>query len=60
MGLSLVGVAVQSNFKFAERRCLNLTCVLKSLDPFGLLFLQTVDLGLDLESLFVFLVDASD
>ena len=59
LGLSLVGVAIQSNFKFAEGRCLNLTRVLKSLDPIGFLLFKTVNLGLDLKSLFIFFVNAS-
>ena len=58
--MSLIGVTVKSNLKLAESCCLNLTCILKSLDPFSLLLLKTINFALDLESLFILLIDASD
>ena len=58
--MSLIGVTVKSNLKLTKSCCLNLTCILKSLDPFSLLLLKTINFALDLESLFIFLIDASD
>ena len=37
-----------------------MTCILESFDPFSLLLFETVYFSLDLESLLIFLIDASD
>ena len=58
--LDFVGVAVKRHFQFSEGRGLNLICVLKLLDPVGLLTLKTRHLALDLHALVVLLVDAAD
>lgn len=65
LGLALdlgeaVRVAVQGDFKLAEGGRLHLACVLQLADPLGLLLFEAGDLGLNLNSLFIFLVNSPD
>lgn len=58
--LNLVRVAVQRTFELPKSCSLYLVCVLQLFNPFGFLRLQTRDFPLDLHSLFIFFVDATD
>ena len=59
LSLGLIRITVKCNFKLTECCCLNLTRILKFLNPFGLLLFKTINFGLNLESLFILFIYAS-
>lgn len=53
-------ITIEGHLKLAEGLSLHLACILQLADPVCLLFFKAGDLNLNLNSFFVFLVDASD
>lgn len=53
-----IWIAVKRHFKLPERLGLNLTCILKFLNPLGFFLFESIDFGLDLYSLLILLINA--